>query len=90
MIVTIFVADSDSNEQVSAAEEEEDYLVAFVDEAEQYQLLVVIKDCSASEMRVCCTTITSSEIEEELQRKRASLVRGHVDGKKLPNNELGV
>ena len=70
MILTIFVSDSNSYEQVQA-EDEEVSLVAFVDEAEHHELLNVIRESSASEMRVCCTNVTSSEIEEELQQKRA-------------------
>ena len=82
MILTIFVSDSNSYEQVQA-EDEEVSLVAFVDEAEHHELLDVIRESSGSEMRVCCTNVTSSEIEEELQRKRACIVRGHMDGMKL-------
>ena len=89
MILTIFVSDSNSYEQIQA-EDEEVSLVAFVDEAEHHELLDVIRESSASEMRVCCTNVTSSEIEEELQQKRACLVRGHMDGIKLPNINFGA
>ena len=89
MILTIFVSDSNSYEQVQA-EDEKVSLVAFVDEAEHHELLDVIRESSGSEMRVCCTNVTSSEIEEELQRKRACIVRGHMDGMKLPNINFGA
>ena len=60
MILTILVSDSDSNEQVPAADDEAS-LVAFVVEAENHELLDVIRDDSASEMRVCCTTVTAAK-----------------------------
>ena len=49
MILTIFVSDSNSYEQVQA-EDEEVSLVAFVDEAEHHELVDVIRESSASEM----------------------------------------
>ena len=79
MILTIFVSDSDSNEEVSAADEEAS-LVAFADKAEHHELLDKTKNYSDSERRVCCNTVSSSEKEEELGRKRSYLFRGHMDG----------
>ena len=72
--------------KVQPAADEKASLVAFVDDAKHHGLLDVIRDYLAAEMRVCCTTVTSSE-KEELRRKRACLVRGHLDGKKFV--ELG-
>ena len=60
MILTIFVSDSNSYEQVQA-EDEEVSLVAFVDEAERHELLDVIRDYSASEMRVAAPMLQAAK-----------------------------
>ena len=74
MILTIFVLDSNSYEQVQA-EDEEVSLVAFVDEAEHHELLNVISETSASEMRVCCTNVTSSNIQLSVRMYKPVSVR---------------